>query len=114
MDPGLIYDIIPQDYINYLCAMNYTRHQIQIFSRKSEINCANATLDLNYPSFMLILNNTNTTRSTFHRVLTNVGTLSSSYRAVVDTPSTGMNVVVNPSTIFFEGKLGKTLQLRWR
>ncbi|KAF5814047.1 putative tripeptidyl-peptidase II [Helianthus annuus] len=104
MDPGLIYDIKPQDYINYLCAINYTRHQIQIISKQSEIDCSNATLDLNYPSFMLVLNNTNTTRSTFQRVLTNVGTSSSSYRAVVDTPPTGMNIVVKPSVISFEGK----------
>ncbi|KAM0028565.1 putative cucumisin [Helianthus debilis subsp. tardiflorus] len=104
MDPGLVYDIQPQDYINYLCAMNYTKHQIQIITRKSEINCENATLDLNYPSFMLILNNTNTTRSTFQRVLTNVKKSSSSYQAVVETPPKGMNVVVKPSTIFFDGK----------
>ncbi|KAI3805087.1 hypothetical protein L1987_27133 [Smallanthus sonchifolius] len=104
MDPGLVYDIQPHDYINYLCAMNYTRKEIRIISKKSEINCANATLDLNYPSFILVLNNTNTTRYTFQRVLTNVGTSDSSYQAEVNTPRTGMNVVVKPSTIFFEGK----------
>ncbi|KAI3755299.1 hypothetical protein L1987_55095 [Smallanthus sonchifolius] len=104
MDPGLVYDIRPHDYINYLCAMNYTRKEIRIISKKSEINCANATLDLNYPSFIVVLNNTNTTRYTFQRVLTNVGTSGSSYQAEVNTPRTGMNVVVKPSTIFFEGK----------
>ncbi|KAI3755404.1 hypothetical protein L1987_55202 [Smallanthus sonchifolius] len=104
MDPGLVYDLQPQDYINYLCALNYTKNEIRIISRKSEIDCANATLDLNYPSFILVLNNTNTTSNTFQRVLTNVGTSSSSYQVEVSTPATGMNVVVKPSTIFFEGK----------
>ena len=28
MDPGLVYDIQPQDYIKYLCAMNYSRNEI--------------------------------------------------------------------------------------
>ncbi|KAL4581191.1 hypothetical protein LXL04_017401 [Taraxacum kok-saghyz] len=104
MDPGLVYDIKPDDYINYLCALNYTRNEIRVISKRSEISCANACLDLNYPSFTLILNNTNTTQVTFQRVLTNVGTSSSSYRAMVETPTTGMKVVVKPSTIFFKGK----------
>ncbi|KAL8264717.1 hypothetical protein R6Q59_022847 [Mikania micrantha] len=107
MDPGLVYDIQPQDYINYLCALNYSRNEIRIISKKSTVDCSNATLDLNYPSFILVLNNTNTTRSTFQRELTNVGEPSSLYRVQVDTPPTGMNVVVKPSTIFFEGTYSK-------
>ncbi|XP_076924853.1 subtilisin-like protease SBT3 [Bidens hawaiensis] len=104
MNPGLVYDIQPHDYINYLCALNYTQHKIQIISKKLETNCANATIDLNYPSFILVLNNTNTTRYEFGRVLTNVGTPSCSYRAEVYTPIIGMRVVVKPSMIFFEGR----------
>ncbi|KAK1430312.1 hypothetical protein QVD17_12961 [Tagetes erecta] len=103
MDPGLIYDIQPQDYINYLCALNYTKTEIRIITKRSNINCAHATLDLNYPSFILVLNNTNTTRYTFHRVVTNVGKPGSLYRAEVSTPPKGMKVVVKPSKIFFEG-----------
>ncbi|XP_023754746.1 subtilisin-like protease SBT1.7 [Lactuca sativa] len=102
MDPGLIYDIQPEDYINYLCALNYTRNEIRVISRRSEVSCENATLDLNYPSFMLILNNTNTTTVTFQRVLTNVGKSRSTYRAMVETPPSGMIVVVKPATIVFE------------
>ncbi|GJV15317.1 subtilisin-like protease SBT1.7 [Tanacetum coccineum] len=104
MDPGLVYDIQPQDYINYLCALNYSRNEIRVISKRSEIDCANATLDLNYPSFILVLNNTNTTSTTFQRVLTNVGESGSSYRVMVETPSTGMNVTVEPAIISFEGK----------
>ncbi|KAK1430273.1 hypothetical protein QVD17_12904 [Tagetes erecta] len=104
MDPGLVYDIQPHDYINYMCAMNYTQHEIKIISKKPEINCENASLDLNYPSFIVVLNNTKTIRCTFKRVLTNVGAPSCSYRAEVNTPPTGMSVVVKPSVIFFEGR----------
>ncbi|KAM0066880.1 putative tripeptidyl-peptidase II [Helianthus debilis subsp. tardiflorus] len=70
MDPGLVYDIQPQDYINYLCAMGYTPNEIRIISKKPEVNWMS----------------------------------SCSYRAEVNTPPTGMNVVVKPSMIFFEGK----------
>ncbi|KAJ0925655.1 putative cucumisin [Helianthus annuus] len=37
MDPGLFYDIQPHDYINYLCAMGYTPHEIRIISKKPEL-----------------------------------------------------------------------------
>ncbi|KAF5951749.1 hypothetical protein HYC85_009693 [Camellia sinensis] len=61
MDPGLIYDLEAQDYINYLCGMNYTNQQIKIITKRSNFSCDQASLDLNYPSFMILLNNTNTT-----------------------------------------------------
>ncbi|RVW49785.1 Subtilisin-like protease SBT4.8 [Vitis vinifera] len=72
MDPGLVYDIEAQDYINFLCGLNYTSKQIKIITRRSKFSCDQANLDLNYPSFMVLLNNTNTTSYTFKRVLTNV------------------------------------------
>ncbi|XP_074347133.1 subtilisin-like protease SBT1.7 [Apium graveolens] len=104
MDPGLVYDIKPEDYISYLCAMNYTRDEIMLFARRPDFSCENSTLDLNYPSFIVILNKTKTATYTFNRVLTNTVDASSSYRAVISTPSTGMSVVVQPSTISFSGK----------
>ncbi|KAH9656005.1 subtilisin-like protease SBT1.9 [Citrus sinensis] len=58
MDPGLVYDIEVQDYINYLCALNYTSLQISVLTGTSNFTCENANLDLNYPSFVIILNNT--------------------------------------------------------
>lgn len=104
MDPGLVYDIKPEDYISYLCAMNYTRDEIMLLARRSDFSCEFSTLDLNYPSFIVILNNTNTTTYTFKRVLTNTVDTSASYRAVVKAPATGMHVAVQPSTITFSGK----------
>ncbi|KAF5951744.1 hypothetical protein HYC85_009688 [Camellia sinensis] len=103
IDPGLVYDLEAQDYINYLCGMNYTNQQIKIITKRSNFSCDQASLDLNYPSFMILLNNTNTTSYTFKRVLTSVVNSSSVYRAVVNAPS-GMKVVVEPPTIAFDGK----------
>ncbi|MBA0688030.1 hypothetical protein Goari_005841, partial [Gossypium aridum] len=106
MDPGLVYDIEIQDYINYLCGLNYTSKQIRTITGMRQFNCDSATLDLNYPSFIILLNNTNTTGTTFQRELTNVAEGSSVYRAVVRA-SSGMKAVVQPATITFAGKYSK-------
>ncbi|KAL4348183.1 hypothetical protein GQ457_17G011310 [Hibiscus cannabinus] len=106
MDPGLVYDIQTQDYIDYLCGLNYTSTQIRTITGMHDFNCDNATLDLNYPSFIILLNNTNTSSAIFQRELTNVAEGSSVYRAVVKAPS-GMKAVVQPATITFAGKNSK-------
>ncbi|XP_012078965.1 subtilisin-like protease SBT1.7 [Jatropha curcas] len=106
MDPGLVYDIQLEDYINYLCALNYTSQQIKIISGTLNFTCKYASLDLNYPSFMVILNKTNTTTSTFKRVLLNVADTASVYKAVVEVPP-GMKAVVQPTTVSFMGKYSK-------
>ncbi|CBI32395.3 unnamed protein product, partial [Vitis vinifera] len=106
MDPGLVYDIEAQDYINFLCGLNYTSKQIKIITRRSKFSCDQANLDLNYPSFMVLLNNTNTTSYTFKRVLTNVENTHSVYHASVKLPS-GMKVSVQPSVVSFAGKYSK-------
>ncbi|GMP38312.1 hypothetical protein CsSME_00009606 [Camellia sinensis var. sinensis] len=106
MDPGLVYDMEVQDYINFLYGMNYTAQQIQIITRRSDFNCENASLDLNYPSFIVILNTTDITSYTFKRVLTNIVDSHLVYLADVTAPM-GMKIIVQPSTISFTGKYSK-------
>ncbi|ESR36235.1 hypothetical protein CICLE_v10030049mg [Citrus x clementina] len=106
MDPGLVYDIEVQDYTNYLCALNYTSQQIRVLTGTSNFTCQNDNLDLNYPSFIIILNNTNTASFTFKRVLTNVAVTRSVYTAVVKAPA-GMTVAVQPVTLSFDEKHSK-------
>ncbi|KAF5197893.1 Subtilisin-like protease SBT1.3 [Thalictrum thalictroides] len=106
LDPGLVYDINVEDYVNFLCATNYTSQQIQIITGRSNYSCERANLDLNYPSFIVILNNANTTKYVFKRVLTNVADYQSVYRAAVGYPS-GMKVVVKPTTLTFGSKYSK-------
>ncbi|GFZ19586.1 subtilase family protein [Actinidia rufa] len=106
MNPGLVYDMEVQDYINFLCGMNYSMQQITIIARRSDFNCENASLDLNYPSFIAILNDKSTTSYTFKRVLTNVVNSSSVYAAEVVMP-TGMKIVVQPMTISFTEKYSR-------
>lgn len=63
-------------------------------------------IDLNYPSFIIILNNSNTASFTFKRVLTNVADTRSTYTAAVKAP-VGMTVTVEPATLSFAGKFSK-------
>ncbi|KAF9599985.1 hypothetical protein IFM89_002020 [Coptis chinensis] len=106
LDPGLVYDIETKDYINFLCALNYTSTQIKVITRRSNYACDQASLDLNYPSFIIILNNTNTTSYTFKRVLTNVGDSASTYHAAIGAPL-GMKIVIKPATLTFGSKYSK-------
>ncbi|KAK2650459.1 hypothetical protein Ddye_017948 [Dipteronia dyeriana] len=53
-DPGLIYDIAADDYLKYICSLNYTSAEIALFTR-GNFTCpkiaAFGAADLNYPSF---------------------------------------------------------------
>uniref|UniRef100_A0A0D3H0Z4 Peptidase S8/S53 domain-containing protein n=1 Tax=Oryza barthii TaxID=65489 RepID=A0A0D3H0Z4_9ORYZ len=54
MDPGLVYDITPVDYVNFLCNLNYTEQNIRAITRRPA-DCRGARRaghagNLNYPS----------------------------------------------------------------
>ncbi|PHT30469.1 hypothetical protein CQW23_29936 [Capsicum baccatum] len=108
LNPGLIYDATPQDYVNLLCAMNFTRNQILTITRSSSYNCQNASSDLNYPSFIALY--TNETAATpiqkFVRTMTNVGDGPANYSINVVVPS-DTNVSVYPPRLSFNSKYEK-------
>ncbi|ONK77517.1 uncharacterized protein A4U43_C02F7400 [Asparagus officinalis] len=105
MDPGLVYDIGLDDYMDFLCGLNYTSSQMAVITRRPGYVCAKANLDLNYPSFAVILE-TNRSSQVFKRVLTNVGGYPTSYQAVISAPK-GMKVRAEPQVINFEEKDSK-------
>lgn len=100
-NPGLVYDIHPDEYIPYLCGLGYTNDQVGIITKRT-INCTNETsipeAQLNYPSFSIILASINQTYST--RTMTNVGEPNSSYNIEVIPPE-GVLVMVNPKRLDF-------------
>ena len=118
LDPGLIYDATPQDYVNLLCSMNFTSKQILTITR-SNINytCSYPTSDLNYPSFIALYNNKSITFvQKFQRIVTNVGDEITSYKAMVTAPK-GSKVEVSPITLAFKKKYEKlsyTLTIRYK
>ncbi|KZV31045.1 subtilisin-like protease-like [Dorcoceras hygrometricum] len=118
LDPGLVYDATPQDYVNLVCSMNFTPEQTKTIIRSS-YNCSNPSADLNYPSFMALYEvQAKTTRLTrkFERTVTNVGNGVATYRYKLETPH-GSTIKVSPETLVFRKKnekLSYSLTIRYR
>ncbi|KAB2621317.1 subtilisin-like protease [Pyrus ussuriensis x Pyrus communis] len=109
LDPGLIYDATPQEYVNLLCSTNFTRNQILSITRSHAYDCSKPSSDLNYPSFIALSNNDHKTKTrvqTFQRTVTNVGDGAARYRASVTSPK-GSQVTVSPEILIFAYKYEK-------
>ncbi|CAI0399112.1 unnamed protein product [Linum tenue] len=104
LDPGLVYDIHPDDYIPYLCGLGYSdKHVTMIVQRK--VSCGDVIpvpeAQLNYPTFSIRLGAGD--RKTYTRTVTNVGPPRSTYSAVVRSlEEVGIAVTVVPSEIKFD------------
>ncbi|KAL1322107.1 hypothetical protein HN51_067041 [Arachis hypogaea] len=111
-DPGLVYDINTQDYLNYLCRLNYTDSEIALVSRENFV-CPKISVfqagDLNYPSFSVLFDRVGQNSNvTYKRVVTNVGkSQSANYVVNVEQPR-GVSVTVEPRKLKFE-KMGQKL-----
>lgn len=98
-DPGLVYDIQPDDYIPYLCGLGYSDKEVGILVHR-QVMCSHIGKipegQLNYPSFSVTLG----AAQTFTRTVTNVGQAYSSYAVNVVAPQ-GVVVSVKPSKLYF-------------
>ncbi|ESW07307.1 hypothetical protein PHAVU_010G118800 [Phaseolus vulgaris] len=106
LDPGLVYDVGAQDYVNLLCAMNFTQENIKAITRSSSYNCSKPSLDLNYPSFIAFFNDSSkesTLTWEFVRTVTYFGEGQTSYTASI-TPIKGFNVSIIPNKLVFKEK----------
>ncbi|KAI3915991.1 hypothetical protein MKW98_004432 [Papaver atlanticum] len=103
VDPGLVYDLGTQDYVNLLCSMNYTREQMLTITRSTTYDCSKPSSDLNYPSFIVLSGNSTSTVQEFRRVVTYVGDGPSTYKAKLTAPR-GSKVTVVPDTLLFNTK----------
>ncbi|XP_016456677.2 subtilisin-like protease SBT3 [Nicotiana tabacum] len=122
LDPGLVYDATPQDYINLICSMNFTEEQFKTFARSSANynNCSSPSADLNYPSFIALYpfsleGNFTWLKQKFRRTLTNVGKGGATYKVKIETPKNS-TVSVSPKTLVFKKKNEKksyTLTIRY-
>ncbi|KAM6541633.1 hypothetical protein CsatB_006080 [Cannabis sativa] len=104
MDPGLVYDISNNDYVNFLCSIGYGPKVIQVITR-TPVRCpAKRPLseNLNYPSMAVLFSTTTKGRPSkmFIRTVTNVGVPNSVYRVSVEAPK-GITVVVKPAKLVF-------------
>ncbi|TKY59946.1 Subtilisin protease SBT3.5 [Spatholobus suberectus] len=99
MDPGLIYDITTEDYIQFLCSMGHSSASISKVT-KTTTSCKkekHQALNLNLPSISVP---SLKRASTVMRTVTNVGNISAVYKALVKAPY-GIKVRVEPQTLSF-------------
>ncbi|KAM3733600.1 hypothetical protein ACB098_11G149000 [Castanea mollissima] len=107
MDPGLIYDMGLQDYIQFVCGLGYTKKQMTLLLRRTRWSCNHKSIhDLIYPSFMAVLSNKTRYPVTmkFNRVVTNVANDKSVYRSHLENIPTGMRISVKPRILTFTRK----------
>ncbi|KAJ1400378.1 Peptidase S8/S53 domain [Sesbania bispinosa] len=100
MDPGLIYDLTINDYLDFLCLLGYNQTQIQLFSGAPQYRCPDSTmnlLDFNYPTMAIpkVYGSVTLTRR-----LKNVGS-PGTYTATLRVPA-GVSISVVPDTLKFE------------
>ncbi|KAM3701184.1 hypothetical protein ACB094_05G152200 [Castanea mollissima] len=98
MDPGLVYDLTVNDYLDFLCASGYNQTLLELFT-EAPYKCPKSAslLDFNYPSITV----TNLSRSVnVTRKFKNVGS-PGTYVARVREPI-GISVHVEPKILKFE------------
>ncbi|KAJ4962338.1 hypothetical protein NE237_022277 [Protea cynaroides] len=115
LDPGLVYDLAVEDYIGFLCALNYTDAQISLVSKKNFTCNPSKTYsitDLNYPSFSVPLmtatsgggrSSAGVSSVVKHtRTLTNVGT-AATYKVSISSGTESVKISVQPESLTFSG-----------
>uniref|UniRef100_A0A0E0KG86 Subtilisin-like protease n=1 Tax=Oryza punctata TaxID=4537 RepID=A0A0E0KG86_ORYPU len=112
VDPGLVYDLGTGDYVDFLCALNYTSTMIAAVARSKSYGCSESktysVYNLNYPSFAVAYSTANSqavessgaaTTVTHRRTLTNVGA-AGTYK-VSTAAMSGVTVAVEPTELAF-------------
>eukprot|EP00268_Persea_americana_P028693 TRINITY_DN27831_c2_g3_i1.p1 TRINITY_DN27831_c2_g3~~TRINITY_DN27831_c2_g3_i1.p1 ORF type:complete len:786 (+),score=86.13 TRINITY_DN27831_c2_g3_i1:227-2584(+) len=114
-DPGLIYDLTPNDYLSYLCGLGYADDKVTLLAGRT-VKCSKITgiveAQLNYPSFSVKLK----ASQILTRTVTNVGLARSTYTVKIIKP-VGVDVSVKPETLRFSKvnqKLTYTMTFRRR
>ncbi|CAN6574056.1 unnamed protein product [Malus baccata var. baccata] len=103
MDPGLVYDLSLNDYLNFLCAMGYNETEMEMFSEDT-YECPKPAIsptNLNYPSITIpkLSGSLEVTRT-----VKNVGS-PGTYKAYIQSPD-GVSVSVEPKKLKFK-KIGE-------
>uniref|UniRef100_A0A5B7BNW5 Putative subtilisin-like protease n=1 Tax=Davidia involucrata TaxID=16924 RepID=A0A5B7BNW5_DAVIN len=108
VDPGLVYDLTVKDYLDFLCASNYSGDEIKHITRKS-VRCKGKQYkpwDLNYPAISVAFD-VSSRPSKFDvavtRTVTHVSEGAASYSVTVVSPK-GARVKVDPPKMVFKAK----------
>lgn len=106
LSPGLVYDLTVEDYLGFLCGLNYTSSQINTLARRNytcDPSKSYSLYDLNYPSFAASFDSKSGGATTikYTRTLTNVGAATGTYKATASSGSGGLKIAVVPDTLSF-------------
>lgn len=104
INPGLIYDAGEEDYVRFLCGQGYSNKQLRLV-KGDDSSCSEVTKEavwnLNYPSLGLSVRSGHSITRVFHRIVTNVESPESSYKAIVKAPN-GLKIKVTPKALRFK------------
>jgi subtilisin family serine protease len=111
LDPGLVYDVTVEDYVDFFCALNYSSAQIKLITNK-DVACDSSKQyrlqDLNYPSFAVPLETASDrkggegvqTSIKYTRTLTNVGD-PATYKISLYSETQSVKMSVEPGSLSF-------------
>ncbi|KAG1334338.1 putative Subtilisin-like protease SBT1.8 [Cocos nucifera] len=111
LSPGLVYDIATEDYIAFLCSLDYSADHIQAISQSPNTTCSRKLSDpgnLNYPSFSVVFGGKSHKAVKYSRELTNVGLAGSVYNLTYSGPPS-VSVTVRPKKLVFK-QVGQKLK----
>ncbi|CAH1433380.1 unnamed protein product [Lactuca virosa] len=114
MKPGLVYDAVDVDYVNFLCHEGYNIKDIRIITGVNSSSCSKDKQpnDLNYPAFVISTLRNKAVNITFSRTVTNVGSAKSRYRASITPPRVGdLGIQIEPNILQFK-KIGQKLSFK--
>ncbi|KAI3978440.1 hypothetical protein MKX01_006955 [Papaver californicum] len=105
LNPGLVYDITPNDYAAFLCSIGYNATQIAVFVKTGKVDCKSIGLsspsNLNYPSFSIEFKKGKMGAVKVKRTVTNVGFATSVYNVKLSAPGTNVKITVSPRRLSF-------------
>ncbi|TKY55644.1 Subtilisin protease SBT1.7 [Spatholobus suberectus] len=105
LNPGLVYDLAVDDYLGFLCALNYSASEITTLAkRKFQCDASRqySVTDLNYPSFAVVFESGSGSSVVKHtRTLTNVGP-AGTYKASVTSDTAPVKISVEPQVLSFK------------
>ncbi|XP_024987025.1 subtilisin-like protease SBT1.5 [Cynara cardunculus var. scolymus] len=108
VDPGLVYDITANDYLQFLCAMNYSTQPFQQLAPEP-LTCnrkQNKPWNINYPSISIFYGEPrglSEPEVVVTRTVTHVSEGASNYHVILTSPK-GANITVEPQTMSFSEK----------
>lgn len=104
LNPGLVYDATADDYLGFLCSLNYTSSQINALARRNftcDASKKYSVGDLNYPSFAVAFDSMSGSKMVkYTRSLTNVDS-PGTYKVSIKSETQSVKISVEPASLSF-------------